>query len=74
MVYEPIYHNENKVIELLKDLTNILGAFSIKQLFHSCLLDMRSALRACLAIYFTNRFHVAVHLFSNIITDDVKML
>ena len=34
----------------------ILGAFLIKQLFHSCLLDMRlvianSALRASLAIY-----------------------
>ena len=57
--------NEKKVIELLKDLTNILGAFSIKQLFHSGLLDMRSALRACLAIYLTNRFHVAVRLFSN---------
>ena len=33
--------NEKEVIELLKDLCNILGAFLIKQLFHSRLLDMR---------------------------------
>ena len=33
--------NEKDVIELLKDLPNILGAFLIKQLFHSRLLDMR---------------------------------
>ena len=33
--------DEKKVIELLDDLPNILGAFLIKQLFHSCLLDMR---------------------------------
>ena len=42
--------NEKEVIELLKDLSNILRAFSIKQLFHSGLLDMRSALRACLRL------------------------
>ena len=33
--------NEKEVIELLKDLCNILGAFLIKQLFHPHLLGMR---------------------------------
>ena len=33
--------NEKEVIELLQDLSHILGAFLIKQLFHSRLLDMR---------------------------------
>ena len=33
--------NENEVMELLEDLSNILGDFLIKQLFHSRLLDMR---------------------------------
>ena len=33
--------NEKEVIELLEDLSNILGAFLIKQLFHTHLLDMR---------------------------------
>ena len=33
--------NEKEVIELLEDLSNILGEFLIKQLFHSRLLDMR---------------------------------
>ena len=33
--------NEKEVIELLEDLSNILGAFLIKQSFHSRLLDMR---------------------------------
>ena len=33
--------NEKGVIELLEDLSNILGAFLIKQLFYSRLLDMR---------------------------------
>ena len=33
--------NEKEVIEVLGDLSNILGAFLIKQLFHSRLLDMR---------------------------------
>ena len=33
--------NEKEVIELLEDLSNILGALLIKQLFHSRLLDMR---------------------------------
>ena len=33
--------NEKEVTELLEDLSNILGAFLIKQLFHSRLLDMR---------------------------------
>ena len=33
--------NEKEVIELLEDLSNILGAFSIKQLFHLRLLDIR---------------------------------
>ena len=33
--------NEKEVIELLEDLSNILGAFLIKQLFRSRLLDMR---------------------------------
>ena len=32
---------EKEVIELLEDLSNILGAFLIKQSFHSRLLDMR---------------------------------
>ena len=32
---------EMEVIELLEHLSNILGAFLIKQLFHSRLLDMR---------------------------------
>ena len=32
--------NEKKVIELLEDLSSILGAFLIKQLLHSRLLDM----------------------------------
>ena len=32
---------EKEVIQLLGDLFNILGAFLIKQLFHSHLLDMR---------------------------------
>ena len=32
---------EKEVIELLEDLSNILGALLIKQLFHSRLLDMR---------------------------------
>ena len=52
--------NEKKVIELLEVLSNILGAFLIKQLFQSCLLyEMiiaNLALRASLAIY---------HLISN---------
>ena len=34
--------NEKEVIELLEDLSNILGAFLVKQLlFHTHLLDMR---------------------------------
>ena len=33
--------NEKEVVELLRDLSNILGAFLIKQLFRSRLLDMR---------------------------------
>ena len=33
--------NGKKAIKLLEDLSNILGAFLIKQLFHSRLLDMR---------------------------------
>ena len=33
--------NKKEVIELLEDLSNILGAFLIQQLFHSRLLDMR---------------------------------
>ena len=33
--------NEKVVVELLRDLSNILGAFLIKQLFRSRLLDMR---------------------------------
>ena len=33
--------NEKEVNELLEDLSNILGAFLTKQLFHSRLLDMR---------------------------------
>ena len=33
--------NEMEVIKLLEDLSNILGAFLIKQLFHSLALDMR---------------------------------
>ena len=33
--------NEKEVIELLEELSNILGVFLIKQLFHSRLLDMR---------------------------------
>ena len=33
--------NEKEVIELLEDLSNILGAILRKQLFHSRLLDMR---------------------------------
>ena len=33
--------NEKEVTELLEDLSNILGAFLMKQLFHSHLLDMR---------------------------------
>ena len=33
--------NEKEVIQLLEDLSYILGTFLIKQLFHSCLLDMR---------------------------------
>ena len=33
--------NEKEIIELIEDLSNILGAFVIKQLFHSHLLDMR---------------------------------
>ena len=33
--------NEKEVIQLLEDLCNILGAFLIKQLFHSRSLDMR---------------------------------
>ena len=33
--------NEKEVIELLQDLSNILGAFLIKQVFPSRLLDMR---------------------------------
>ena len=33
--------NEREVLELLEGLSNILGAFVIKQLFHSRLLDMR---------------------------------
>ena len=32
--------NEKEVIEPLEDVSNILGAFLIKQLFHSRLLDM----------------------------------
>ena len=53
--------NEKEVIELLEDLSYILGAFLIKQLFHSGLFGYEmiianSALRASLAIY---------HLISN---------
>ena len=33
--------NEKEVIELLEDLSHNLGAFLIKQLLHSRLLDMR---------------------------------
>ena len=33
--------NGNDVIKVLKDLSNILGAFSIEQLLHPRLLDMR---------------------------------
>jgi len=33
--------NEKEFIELLEDLSNILGALLIKQLFHSRLLDLR---------------------------------
>ena len=33
--------NEKEVIELLEDLSNILGAFLVKQLFHARLLNMR---------------------------------
>ena len=33
--------NEKEVIELLEELSNILGAFLIKQLFYSRLLDVR---------------------------------
>ena len=33
--------NEKELIELLEELSHILGAFLIKQLFHSRLLDMR---------------------------------
>ena len=33
--------NEKEVIEPLEDLSNILGAFLINQLFHTRLLDMR---------------------------------
>ena len=33
--------NEKEVNELVEDLSNILWAFLIKQLFHSRLLDMR---------------------------------
>ena len=33
--------NEKEVIELLEDLSNILEAFLIKELFHSRLLNMR---------------------------------
>ena len=33
--------NEKEVIEVLEDLSDILVAFLIKQLFHSHLLDMR---------------------------------
>ena len=33
--------NEKEVIERLEDLSNILGAFLIKRLLHSRLLDMR---------------------------------
>ena len=33
--------NEKEVTELLEDLSNILGAFLMKQLFHSHLSDMR---------------------------------
>ena len=33
--------NEKEAVEVFKDLSNILGAFLTKQLFHSCLLDMR---------------------------------
>ena len=33
--------NKKEVIELLEDLSYILGTFLIKQLFHSRLLDMR---------------------------------
>ena len=33
--------NEKEIIELLEDLSNTLGAFLIKQLFHSHLLDIR---------------------------------
>ena len=33
--------NEKEVIELLEDLSKSLGAFLIKQLLHSRLLDMR---------------------------------
>ena len=33
--------NEKEVVELLEDLSNILGALLVKQLFYSRLLDMR---------------------------------
>ena len=47
--------NEKEVIELLENLSNILGAFLMKQLLHSLvgyeMIIANSALRASLAIY-----------------------
>ena len=47
--------NEKEVIELLEDLSNILGAFLMKQILHSFvgyeMIIANSALRASLAIY-----------------------
>ena len=47
--------NEKEVIELLEDLSNILGAFLMKQLLHSLvgyeMIIANSALGVSLAIY-----------------------
>ena len=43
--------NEKEVIELLEDLSSILGAFLIKQLFHSRLLDIMMRARGIVVNY-----------------------
>ena len=43
--------NEKEVIELLEDLSSILGAFLIKQLFHSRMLDIMMRARGIVVNY-----------------------
>ena len=75
MVYEPLYHAP-PIFQCLGVFIFILVLFSLfLRRFNKTIIPLalvgyemiiaNSALRASLAIYLTNRFHVAVRLFSN---------